>query len=134
MRNKILPFAFFAAALAVALGAFGAHALKPLLDEKGLQNYQTAVQYHFIHALALALCGVLQQFTGSKKVVTAAWMFGAGLLMFSGSLYAMSFLKAASQTVSRWLGPVTPLGGVSFIAGWLLLLAASATVRRPEQP
>jgi uncharacterized membrane protein YgdD (TMEM256/DUF423 family) len=134
MQNKILPFAFFAAALAVALGAFGAHGLKPLLDEKGLQNYQTAVQYHFYHALALAICGVLQQFTNSKKVLTAAWLFGVGLLLFSGSLYAMSFFKAAGQTVPKWLGPVTPLGGVSFIAGWVLLLSASASIRRPAKP
>ncbi len=134
MQNKILQYSFFLAALAVALGAFGAHGLKPLLDDKSLQNYQTAVQYHFYHAIALAVCGILQLFTTSRRIRIAAWMFGAGLLFFCGSLYAMSFLKAGGLDVPRWLGPVTPLGGVSFIAGWLVLLAASTTIVRSKEP
>jgi len=128
MQNKILQYAFFAAALAVALGAFGAHGLKPLLDDNSMQMYQTAVQYHFYHALALIICGMLQLFTGSKRAGIAAALFGAGLFCFSGSLYAITFLKATGADVPRWLGPVTPVGGLLFIAGWVVLLISAGTI------
>lgn len=97
--------------LAVALGAFGAHWLKPTLEANGLIDvWNKAVLYHFVHALALfalALCG------SSNR--GAWWLLFAGIIIFSGSLYVMAVTNA------RWLGPVTPLGGLCFLAGWAWL-------------
>lgn len=124
MNDRFLKIAFIAGALAVALGAFGAHALKEMLQEQELQTYQTAVQYHFYHVLALAVTGLLQFHYRGKWLLYAGNLFILGLLLFCGSLYLMSCLKAAGFTGVSWLGAITPLGGVAFIAGWLALLTA----------
>ena len=98
--------------LAVALGAFGAHWLKPTLEAHGLVDvWNKAVLYHFIHAIALfvlALCGTANR--------GAWWLFFAGILLFSGSLYVMALTNV------RWLGAITPLGGLCFLAGWAWLV------------
>ncbi|MEO6597162.1 MAG: DUF423 domain-containing protein [Planctomycetota bacterium] len=101
------------AGLAVALGAFGAHAMQANFDAKALQTFETAVRYQMYHALALGLCAAT---AGRERHPSrAAWCFLAGIVLFSGSLYGLVFLEA------RWLGPVTPLGGVAFLIGWMLL-------------
>lgn len=106
-------------ALAVMLGAFGAHALKNRLPSDMLAVYQTAVQYHFYHALGLLLIGVLAlQFPTSMWLRAAGGLMLAGVALFSGSLYVLSF------TGARWLGAVTPLGGIAFIGAWLALAVA----------
>ena len=106
-------------ALAVALGAFGAHALKNRLPPDLLAVYHTAVQYHFYHALGLLLIGVLAlQFPPSMWLRVAGGLMLAGVVLFSGSLYLLSF------TGVRWLGAVTPLGGIAFIGAWLALAVA----------
>ena len=103
-------------AAAVALGAFGAHALKARLTPDALALWQTAVNYHAWHALALLGVGVLgTQFPSAGRLEVTAWLFVAGIALFSGSLYALAL--GAPRTV----GIVTPFGGVAFIAGWLLL-------------
>lgn len=105
-----------AAAFAVALGAFGAHALKARLAPDLLAVYHTAVQYHFYHALGLILVGLAAaHWPGSVWVKLSGWVMIAGIVLFSGSLY---LLVASGQ---RWLGAVTPLGGLAFIAAWVLL-------------
>jgi uncharacterized membrane protein YgdD (TMEM256/DUF423 family) len=108
-----------AAALGVALGAFGAHALKARLSAEMLAVWQTAVQYHLAHALGLVAVGLLaQHLPASVPVRLAGWLMLAGIALFSGSLY----LLAASGV--RWLGAVTPFGGACFIVGWLALAYA----------
>lgn len=103
-------------ALAVMLGAFGAHGLRNRVEESLLQTWATASDYHFYHALALLLTGVLiRQFGEVSTLVTAGWVLFAGMLVFSGSLYV---LVLSGQ---RWLGAVTPLGGTALIVGWALL-------------
>ncbi|MFO8027576.1 MAG: DUF423 domain-containing protein [Opitutales bacterium] len=103
-----------AALTAVALGAFGAHALKDTLAEAGTSAvWQTAVDYHMWHALALVLCAALPG--GSRAIRSAIWLFAAGILLFSGSLYWLALDGPG------WLGPITPLGGLSFMAGWAAL-------------
>jgi uncharacterized membrane protein YgdD (TMEM256/DUF423 family) len=111
-----LTCAALAGALAVMLGAFGAHALKARLTPDMLAIYQTAVQYHFWHALALGLIGLLAlNLPASGALRVSGWLMVAGLVVFSGSLYALAL------TGIRLLGAVTPFGGLSFIAGWLTL-------------
>jgi uncharacterized membrane protein YgdD (TMEM256/DUF423 family) len=99
---------------AVGLGAFGAHALKARLAPDMLAIWQTAVQYHAWHALALLAIGLYMMHRPDAPVIgVAAWLFVAGIALFSGSLYAL----ALSGT--RGLGAITPFGGVAFLAGWL---------------
>ena len=104
-------------ALAVALGAFGAHALRARLDPDMLAVYHTAVQYHFYHALGLLLIGILALQLPSAAVKWPGILMCAGIVMFCGSLYLMAL------TNLRWLGAITPLGGAAFITAWLLLAA-----------
>jgi uncharacterized membrane protein YgdD (TMEM256/DUF423 family) len=102
--------------LGVAAGAFGAHALEARLSDRDLSIFETAVRYLFFHALALGLVGTLSELRPPTPWLTAAgWAFVGGILVFSGSL----FLLVGSQW--RWLGAITPLGGLSFLAGWALL-------------
>jgi uncharacterized membrane protein YgdD (TMEM256/DUF423 family) len=108
-----------AAALGVALGAFGAHALKARLSADMLAVWQTAVQYHLWHALGLVGIGILaQHLPESGPLRLAGWLMLAGIVLFSGSLYVL----AASGV--RWLGAVTPFGGACFIVGWVALAYA----------
>jgi len=107
----------FTLALAVVLGAFGAHGLKDRLDAYSLSVWEKAVFYHFIHALGLLIVALLPR-TGTFAASAASWVCGllaAGIVMFSGSLYALAL------TGQRALGAITPIGGVSFIAAWVLL-------------
>jgi len=117
--RRTLTLAALAGALAVMTGAFGAHALKAKLTPDLLAVWQTAVQYHFWHALALGLIGVLMLHQpDSRALRVAGWLMVTGLLLFSGSLYALALSGL------RGLGAVTPLGGLAFIAGWLALARA----------
>lgn len=111
----LLPAAIFGL-LGVAMGAFGAHALKALLNDYQLDIYKTAVNYQMWHALLLGLIAVLP---ASKQLQWAGWCLIVGIVLFSGSLYllAMSGL--------RWLGMITPLGGLAFLSAWALLAFAA---------
>jgi uncharacterized membrane protein YgdD (TMEM256/DUF423 family) len=102
------------AAIAVAAGAFAAHALRERLDARSLEVFETGARYHMYHALAIVAAGVVAS-TGVRGAQTAAWIFQAGIVLFSGSLYAL----ALSGT--KALGAITPLGGLAFLAGWLWL-------------
>lgn len=101
--------------LAVALGAFGAHALKAKLTDYYLDVYNTAVLYHFIHALGLFVVAWLSTQSADPKITGAGIAFIIGIILFSGSLYVLSV------TGIKWLGAITPLGGLSFLTGWALL-------------
>lgn len=103
-------------ALGVALGAFGAHGLEGQVDDHLLGVWQTASRYHLIHALALL--GVAAH---PRKPAVAGGLFLAGIALFSGSLYLMPLLTMGLGGSWKWLGAITPLGGVAFIAGWLVL-------------
>ena len=102
--------------LAVAAGAFGAHALKGALDAYSLGIWETAAHYQLAHALALVLLGIFEKQAGKQKAVHAC--FGLGIVFFSGSLYALSLSGV------KTLGMITPLGGLGFLAGWLLFARA----------
>ncbi|OZB93558.1 DUF423 domain-containing protein [Paenibacillus sp. XY044] len=107
--------------LAVAIGAFGAHALKERLDDNRQKTYQTGVQYHLAHGLGLLLIGLFAssaEHSGTFQL--AGWLLFAGIVLFSGSLYALSV------TGIRKLGAITPIGGVAFLAGWVVFIVAVA--------
>ncbi len=109
-----------AAALAVMLGAFGAHALREQLSADLLSTFETGVRYHVYHALALFVVVLaLARGYDAGWATLAGWLFMAGILLFSGSLYVLAI------TGVRWLGAVTPFGGLAFIAGWLALAVAA---------
>ena len=106
--------------LAVALGAFGAHGLKARLTADLLAVFETGVRYQMYHALALlAVAWAVTRWAGSSLPAAAGWLFVAGTVLFSGSLYLLAF------TGQRWLGAITPLGGVAFVAGWICLALAA---------
>jgi uncharacterized membrane protein YgdD (TMEM256/DUF423 family) len=109
--------------LSVAAGAFGAHALRAQLEPRMLEVFETAARYQMYHALALFGAAWLYQQTGSQAAQVAGWAFLAGILMFSGSLYAMVF------TGVRALGAITPIGGMAFLVGWGALAVAALKLR-----
>ena len=118
--KNILTIAGISGALAVGLGAFGAHGLEPILIQNGrLDTFETAVSYHFYHTLGLLGLGILALIKPEWKGLSlAAWGMFLGILIFSGSLYILSL------TGITWLGAITPIGGVGFILGWLALAYA----------
>lgn len=112
------------AGLAVALGAFGAHGLKKIVPPETVDTFQTGVQYQMIHALALILAGILVEKFSSRILSYAAICFGLGILLFSGSLYLLTYLKATSTIGLGGWGLITPVGGVAFILGWVFVVWA----------
>ncbi len=113
------------AALVVILGAFGAHGLKARMTPELMTVYQTGVQYHMFHALGLLAVGLtLTQFPESMLLKWSGWLMLAGIVIFSGSLYVLS------ATGWKWLGAVTPLGGLSFIVSWVLFTVALVKLAR----
>jgi len=118
MRLPIIFGAFFALT-AVMAGAFGAHGLRNLVSERSLEVFQTAAAYQMYHAIALVLIALLSGFGLSRRLLSlSAGFFLAGILLFSGSLYTLVL------TDMRWVGAITPLGGLCFMIGWALLLTA----------
>jgi uncharacterized membrane protein YgdD (TMEM256/DUF423 family) len=126
MHKRYLITASIFGALAVALGAFGAHGLENITtDEKILHGFQTAVQYQMYHALALLAIAIMYDQFQNRWIKWAGNCFIAGIILFSGSLYCLTCLKIQESNAVKIVGPVTPLGGIFFIAGWLFLLAAA---------
>jgi len=120
MAKLFITLASLSGMLAVAFGAFGAHALRGRLDENMMSVFQTAVQYHFYHSLALLAVGVIALSQPQTALLrSSGYLFLVGIVVFSGSLYLLS------MSGLRWLGAITPLGGLAFIAGWGCLAAAS---------
>lgn len=123
MNKCFLKVAALLGALSVGLGAFGAHGLKKLVDAPTLAIFETGVRYQFYHVFAIALVAMLLQWLPNKLVRLAGYFFIVGIILFSGSLYLMTAFRAGGNDSFNWLGAITPFGGVSFIAGWLLLFA-----------
>ena len=111
-RSPLVAAGALNAALAVAAGAFAAHGLRERLEVRALEIFETAARYHMYHALAMVLAGVI----AARGATTAGWIFLAGIVIFSGSLYALAL------TDIKLLGAITPLGGLAFLVGWLWLV------------
>lgn len=119
MNKFFLVLGGINAALAVILGAFGAHGLKNKISAELLEIFQTGVQYHFYHALGLLVVGFLAfHYPGSSYLRWSGWLMLSGIIIFSGSLYILSIGGV------RWMGAITPVGGVAFILSWILLVWA----------
>lgn len=121
MKNSIITGAIHGF-LAVALGAFGAHALENILDEYSTGIWDTAVQYQMFHAAALILVGILMHssiFGEVKLLKIAKYCFNAGIIFFAGSLFVLAL------TGIKWLGAITPIGGVFFLTGWILIIVTT---------
>ncbi len=120
MAKYFITMAAISGLFAVLFGAFGAHALKARLDDYALGIFETAVQYHFYHSLALFGVGLFAlSVPESLWLKSSGWLFVTGLIVFSGSLYILSFSGL------RWLGAITPIGGLAFIVGWACLALAA---------
>jgi uncharacterized membrane protein YgdD (TMEM256/DUF423 family) len=115
MARQILMSGALMALLGVAIGAFGAHGLKPFLSEQMLAVFETGVRYHLIHALGMLSAGLSLVYVPLRQFKWAGWAFCLGIVLFSGSLYVMSISGV------RGLGIVTPFGGLCFLVGWGLL-------------
>src|SRR3954467_13559176 len=121
MQKLILSIGATTAALAVILGAFGAHALKEKIAADQLPIFETGVRYQMYHALALLLVGLLYDKFGGSTLNYSAYAFIIGILFFSGSVYLLSLRTLLGIESWKFLGPITPLGGLSLITGWVLL-------------
>ncbi len=119
------PFIIISAilgAISVALGAFGAHALKDRLNVESQQIFDTAVRYQFYHVFALLAAGILYESFSNAAIILSGRLFIAGIVLFAGSLYALAFFKSSGNQQMNWLGAVTPFGGLCFIAAWIFLI------------
>ncbi|MGE7777279.1 DUF423 domain-containing protein [Chitinophaga sp. NPDC101104] len=122
MHKSFLVWAAALGALSVVLGAFGAHKLKELVPPETVSTFQTGVTYQFYHVFALLAVGILYAHVPSPQLVWAGRLFLGGILLFSGSLYVLTLLKATETVGLRGIGAITPVGGLLFIAGWVCLL------------
>ena len=129
MGRLFIPAGAINALIAVAMGAFGAHALRGQLSDRLLEVFQTAVQYHAVHALGLILIGIIAQLLPAHRAIIASgWLLLGGMILFSGSLYLLAL------TGVTWLGAITPLGGMALIIGWGLLAWGGMTSQGGPRP
>ena len=110
--RRLIAVGCILAGIGVAAGAFGAHMLKTMLEPPMLAAYDTGTRYQMYHAFGMIMAGMAARLFGDHRLATAGWIFAVGMVMFSGSLYGISL---AGQ---KWMGPITPLGGLTFIIGW----------------
>ena len=122
MNKRFLKIAAFMGALTVIFGAFAAHAIKSRVNAETLSIFETGVRYQMYHVFAIFLVGIIYKEFPFKYMIWAGNLFLAGIILFSGSLYALVFFKANGNENMNWLGAVTPFGGTCFIVGWSLIL------------
>lgn len=122
MQKSYISIGSLISAFGVIAGAFGAHALKTRMEPEQLLVYETGVRFMFLHAFAILLCGILLiHFPQNKSINNAGKLFILGIILFSGSLFMLSCRDLLGITSWKWLGPITPLGGITFILAWLML-------------
>lgn len=132
MNKYFIRIGAISGALAVILGAFGAHALKNILAEEALKTFHTGVEYQFYHSLALLIVGLFTASApASKGLKWAGNLFLGGIILFSGSLYVLTLLKATGDVGLKSIGLITPIGGLLFVVGWIsLALGVSQTAHK----
>jgi uncharacterized membrane protein YgdD (TMEM256/DUF423 family) len=125
MNKTLFNITMLCGALAVGIGAFGAHGLKAMIAADQLQTFETGVKYQFYHTFAMCFALIFTHIYKDKRFQTAAWLFFVGILMFSGSLYILA-CRDILPFDARFVGPITPLGGAFFIAGWMYMAWVSS--------
>lgn len=125
MQRVFLQLSALLALLAVMAGAFGRHALEKRLSAHALDVFETAARYQMFHALALALVAILAGTLADRRLIAAGWCFVFGIVVFSGSLYALALSGI------KMVGAVTPLGGIGFMAGWIFLFLVARNLPKP---
>jgi uncharacterized membrane protein YgdD (TMEM256/DUF423 family) len=115
LSRRLIAIGCIVAGVGVAAGAFGAHMLKTILEPPMLAAYDTATRYQLYHAFGMVLVGMAIRVYDDRRLAIAGWLFAIGMLLFCGSLYGIALAGL------KWLGPITPLGGLTFIIGWGLL-------------
>jgi uncharacterized membrane protein YgdD (TMEM256/DUF423 family) len=130
MHKGFLRTAAVLGMLAVTLGAFGAHGLKKIVPAEAISTFETGVRYQFYHTLALLAVAMLFEKFPLRSMRYAGICFITGIVLFSGSLYALTLLQATNTVGLRGLGAITPIGGLFFIAGWLCLFVAIGSSRK----
>jgi uncharacterized membrane protein YgdD (TMEM256/DUF423 family) len=126
MKNRTLAWASAILLLAVGLGAFGAHGIEQHVDIRAYHNWQTAAQYQFYHGLALLGLATLEGRLASRVITLVRILFVLGVICFCGSLYLLATREImGTDVLTRFLGPITPLGGLLFMAGWAALLVGA---------
>jgi len=123
MNKRIILAAAFLGALAVILGAFGAHGLKALISAPSLEIWQKGVEYQFYHVFALLYLSTFARYK-NKLIGLSFFFFALGIILFSGSLYVLA-LKDIYHFSTQFIGPITPIGGLCFILGWICLFLAA---------
>jgi uncharacterized membrane protein YgdD (TMEM256/DUF423 family) len=121
MNKMYFIIAALLGAVAVILGAFGAHGLKGRMNTDAFEIFETAVKYQFYHVFALLAVAIATQFIPGNLINWSGRFFIAGIILFSGSLYLLSYFKMSGNDQMNWLGAVTPFGGLCFITGWVLM-------------
>lgn len=121
MHKTFLKIAALLAAISIGLGAFAAHGLKDMVSDKAVETFDTAVKYMLYHSLALMLTGILYDKFSNGLVLWAGRFFAFGILLFTGSLLYIASMQAMVSPIPKWVGPITPLGGLMFILGWIFL-------------
>jgi uncharacterized membrane protein YgdD (TMEM256/DUF423 family) len=138
MYRKFLITGFSFAALSVIIGAFAAHGLEDnlktgLMTEKDLKVFDTGARYQMYHAFAIIICGILAKLFGENKLLKVSGiLFISGIIFFSGSLYLLSTAKILGIENWKWLGPITPIGGLCFITAWILLAVSFLKNKTPN--
>ncbi len=120
-HRKFVRIGFLLAALSIILGAFGSHLLKKFLDQAALDTFEIGIRYQMFHALALIVLGISHRKFSVSRLNIALWLMVVGVIIFSGSLYALSTRSIWGSDDFKFIGAITPLGGLSFILAWLIL-------------
>jgi uncharacterized membrane protein YgdD (TMEM256/DUF423 family) len=121
MSRTFLLLGAVLGALSVVLGAFAAHGLKKIVPAEAVTTFETGVRYQFYHTFALLAVGILLERFQSQSLVWAGYLFIAGIILFSGSLYLLAVLKSTENVGISKIGIITPIGGLFFVAGWIFL-------------
>lgn len=129
MNKTYLLTAAVLGAVSVMLGAFGAHGLKTRMSPDAFDIFETAIKYQFYHVFALLAVAVVSQYIPGNVISWSGRCFIAGIILFCGSLYLLSYFKTTGNQQMNWLGAITPFGGLCFIAGWILLAVAAIQSR-----
>ena len=129
MQKTFLLFSGISGATAVILGALGAHALQSLIMPEQLQSFETGVKYQVYHTLAIMLVIILNDKLKSKYLNFAAYSFITGIFLFSGSIYLLSTRNLLGIETWTFLGPITPMGGLAFICGWIFIFISGWKMR-----